>query len=115
MYSDLGNLIWDPLTLDNVKYKMFDVALLFVFAGLGYIMRKTGFSIVCLVIGFLLGSNFEIYLRQTVLMNKSDLSVLFTSPIALVFMILTAFFIWHFGFRSRAKSAGINALNPSSD
>ena len=31
------------------------------------------------------------------------------------FMILTAFFIWHFGFRSRAKSAGINALNPSSD
>jgi len=35
--------------------------------------------------------------------------------IALVFMILTAFFIWHFGFRSRAKSAGINALNPSSD
>jgi putative tricarboxylic transport membrane protein len=94
---------------------MFDVALLFVFAGLGYLMRKTGFSIVCLVIGFLLGSNFEIYLRQTVLMNKSDLSVLFTSPIALVFMILTAIFVWHFGFRNRAKSAGVNALNPSAD
>jgi putative tricarboxylic transport membrane protein len=63
-------------------------------------MRKSGFSIVCLIIGFLLGRNFEMALRQTMLMHKSDLTILFTSPIALVFMLLTIFFIWHFGFRS---------------
>ncbi len=78
---------------------MFDVAMLFVFAGVGYLMRKSGFSIVCLVIGFLLGGNFEIYLRQAVLINKADLTVLLTSPISLAFLILTVIFIWHFGFR----------------
>lgn len=82
---------------------MFDVGLLFLFAGLGYVMRKGGFSIVCLVIGFLLGENFEISLRQAVLMNSSDLTVLFTSPIALVFLLLTVYFAWHFGLRSKKK------------
>ena len=79
---------------------LFDVGLMLLFGGLGYAMRKSGFSIVCLIIGFLLGRNFEMALRQTMLMHKSDLTILFTSPIALVFMLLTIFFIWHFGFRS---------------
>ena len=86
---------------------MFDIAMLFVFAGVGYLMRKSGFSLVCLVIGFLLGGNFEIYLRQTVLINKSDLSVLFTSPISLTFIILTLVFMWHFGFRSPARKRAL--------
>ena len=38
---------------------------MFVFAGLGYIMRKTGFSIVALFIGFLLGPMLEQVLRQS--------------------------------------------------
>ncbi|MEM7407846.1 MAG: tripartite tricarboxylate transporter permease [Pseudomonadota bacterium] len=85
---------------------MFDVALLFVFTLLGFLMRKGGFSIVCLVIGFLLGDDFEIALRQAVLMNSNDLSVLFQSPIALFFLALTVFFSWHFGMRKpKAKQA----------
>lgn len=84
---------------------MFDVAMLFVFAGVGYLMRKGGFSIVCLVIGFLLGENFEISLRQAVLMNSDNPIALFTSPIALVFLVLTVYFAWHFGFRSKKPKA----------
>ncbi len=83
---------------------MFDVGLLFLFTLLGYLMRKGGFSIVCLVIGFLLGENFEISLRQAILMNSSDLSMLLASPIALVFLFLTVFFVWHFGFRAKKKT-----------
>lgn len=84
---------------------MFDVGLLFVFTALGYLMRKGGFSIVCLIIGFILGDDFEIALRQAVLMNSDDLSVLFQSPIALVFMALTVYFCWHFGFRKPKPKA----------
>jgi len=80
---------------------LFDVGLMFAFGGLGYLMRKSGFSIVCLVIGFLLGPMFEMSMRQTMLMHKSDLSILVTSPISLVFLILTVFFLWRFGFRSK--------------
>jgi len=82
---------------------MFEIGLLLVFAGVGYLMRKSGFSIVCLVIGFLLGENFEVYLRQAILMNSRDLTVLFSSPIALVFLCLTVYFTYHFGFRTRRK------------
>ena len=82
---------------------MFHVALLFVFTALGYLMRKGGFSIVCLVIGFILGDDFEIALRQAILMNSNDYGVFLQSPIALFFFALTAFFIWHFGFRSNKK------------
>ena len=84
---------------------MFDIALLFVFTALGYLMRKGGFSIVCLVIGFLLGDDFEIALRQALLMNSNDLTVLFQSPIALFFLALTVFFSWHFGFRKPKPKA----------
>jgi putative tricarboxylic transport membrane protein len=67
-------------------------------------MRKSGFSIVCLVIGFLLGPMLEMALRQTMLMHKTDLTILITRPISAVFLILTVFFIWHFGFRGRFKT-----------
>lgn len=80
---------------------MFDVGLLLVFGGLGYFMRKSGFSIVCLVIGFLLGPMLEMALRQTMLMHKTDLTILITRPISLVFLLLTLFFIWHFGLKDR--------------
>ena len=45
------------------------------------------------MIGFLLGPLFKMSLRQTMLMYKTDLTVLFTSPISLTFLILAAFFI----------------------
>lgn len=68
---------------------MFDVGIMLVFAGVGLVMRRTGFSVVCLVIGFLLGGMFETSLRQSLLIYKSDFSEILTSPIALVFLVLT--------------------------
>jgi putative tricarboxylic transport membrane protein len=84
---------------------MFHVGMMLAFAGLGYVMRKSGFSIVCLVIGFLLGPMFELALRQTMLLYKSDLSIMFTSPISLGFLILTLYFAWRFGLGQKKKNA----------
>jgi putative tricarboxylic transport membrane protein len=76
---------------------LFDVGVMLAFGALGIAMRRAGFSIVCLVIGFLLGPMFELSLRQTLLMYKSDLSIMLTSPISLVFLLLTLYFLWRFG------------------
>jgi putative tricarboxylic transport membrane protein len=76
---------------------LFDVGMMFAFAALGLVMRRAGFSIVCLVIGFLLGPMLELSLRQTMLMYKTDLTILFTSPISLIFQLLTVYFLWRFG------------------
>jgi len=75
----------------------FDVGLMFAFGALGVAMRRAGYSIVCLVIGFLLGPMFELSLRQTLLMYKMDLTILLTSPISLTFVLLTIYFLWRFG------------------
>ena len=48
-----------------------------------------GFPVVCLVIGFLLGSMLETSLRQSMLLYKSNFWVISESPIALGFLILT--------------------------
>ena len=85
---------------------LFDVGLMLCFAGLGYVMRRTGFSLVSLVIGFLLGPLFETSLRQSLLMYKSDLSILVTSPIALFFIVLTCYSLWRFARRRHGGPAG---------
>ena len=92
---------------------MFDVVLLAPFGGIGYVMRKTGFSIVCLVIGFLLGPMFEMALRQTMLMYKSDLSVMVTTPIPAVFILLTVIFAWRFGRTPKKKAESTENSGPS--
>ena len=68
---------------------LFDVSVMLVFTGVGLAMRRTGFPVVCLVIGFLLGSMLETSLRQSLLLYKSDFTVVFESPIAIVFLLLT--------------------------
>ena len=85
--------VWIP------SNSFFEVGIMFVFAVLGYIMRKTGFSIVALFIGFLLGPMLEQKLRQAMVLHDNDPTIFFTQPIALPFTLLTLFFIWRLGVR----------------
>ena len=80
---------------------LFDVSVMLAFAGLGLVMRRTGFSLVCLVIGFLLGGMFETSLRQALLLYKSDVSVILQSPIALVFLFLIIAVLGRSAFKSK--------------
>lgn len=87
--------VWIP------SNSIFEIGIMFAFAALGYVMRKTGFSIVSLFIGFLLGPMLEHTLRQTMVLNDNNVLVFFTKPLALPFTLLTIFFIWRLGTRSR--------------
>ena len=69
---------------------LFHVGVMLVFAGVGLVMRRTGYPVVCLVIGFLLGGMLETSFRQSLLLHKSDWTAVFGSPIALAFLALTA-------------------------
>ncbi len=79
---------------------LFEVGVMLVFAGIGLVMRRTGFPVVCLVIGFLLGSMLETSLRQAILLYKSDFSVIFDSPLAIIFFVLTAVVLGRAALRS---------------
>ncbi|MGB7321117.1 MAG: tripartite tricarboxylate transporter permease [Albidovulum sp.] len=85
-----------------------EIAIMFGFAILGFIMRKTGFSIVSLFIGFLLTPVLESSLRQAMVLNDNNLMVFFTNPVALPFSVLTLFFVWRFGVRGRLSRPAKN-------
>lgn len=69
---------------------LWHVGTMLVFAGLGLVMARTGFSMVGLVIGFLLGAKFEASLRQTLLLYNGRMAEMLYSPIALVLLGLSA-------------------------
>ena len=85
--------VWIP------SNSIFEIGIMFVFAAFGFVMRKTGFSLVSLFIGFLLGPMLEHTLRQTMVLNDSNVMVFFTKPLTLPFTLLTIFFIWRLSRR----------------
>lgn len=83
---------------------MFAVAIALIFAVVGYFMRKLDFSFAAFIIGFALGPQTELYVRQTVILFQDDPLRIFSHPIVLFFLALTVYSIWRI---VRQKRAGI--------
>lgn len=67
----------------------FDVGLMMVFGLLGYFMKKFDFPLTPFVLAVVLGKMIETNLRQSLLISKNDMTIFFTRPLSLTFMILT--------------------------
>lgn len=78
----------------SIARQIQDLALLMLFGFIGYVLRKTGYPLAPLVIGFILGPIFESNFRRTVLIAQGDLvSYLGTRPIALSVLAGVALFL----------------------
>ena len=86
-----------------ITQSMFAVGLMVAFAILGYMMRKLDFSIVAFIIAFILGPLFEDALRQTLVLFGDNPQELFDRPIAVAFVVLTAYSVYRLGFRPKPK------------
>ncbi len=73
------------------------------FAILGILMTRLRISVVCLVLGFLLGGMLENSLRQSLVLYAAHGSSAFYSPIAGIFILLTILTIVRAIFLSRKK------------
>lgn len=73
-----------------IRQAPFDVYLALLFGVIGFIMNRTGFSVVSLAIGLVLGGMIEQRLGQSMSMFDGNWSLFFTRPIALAFFVLTA-------------------------
>jgi putative tricarboxylic transport membrane protein len=80
---------------------LFGVAVMLVFAMVGYVMTLFGYSVVVFIIAFFLGNRFETYLSQTLVIVDGDPSVLLGHPIALALLVLSVVSVWWLGFRKR--------------
>lgn len=69
--------------------RMFDVVTVFIFGLLGYVLKKLGFSSTPIILGFILEPTVEMYLLRGMQYSQGSWGPFFTSPIALVFYVIT--------------------------
>jgi putative tricarboxylic transport membrane protein len=67
---------------------MLDVGMLLVVALIGYTLRKLEFQLAPMVVGLVLGPLIEKHLREGLFMSLGEVSVFYTSPIAIVIWVL---------------------------
>jgi putative tricarboxylic transport membrane protein len=72
---------------------VFDVYVMIFFGLAGYFMKKFDFSISTFLMGYILGPLFETSLVQTIILSDGSIMPVFTHPISLFFVLLTACFI----------------------
>jgi putative tricarboxylic transport membrane protein len=68
----------------SLKTSHFDIFVMIIFGVLGYLFRKFEFEGAPLILAFVLGPIFEVNFRQSLLLSKGNLSIFFSSPIALI-------------------------------
>jgi len=82
---------------------LFGVAIMLLFAGIGYLMTAFGFSTVIFIIAFFLGPRFEVSLAQTLALIDGDPLQLINYPIGLALLGLAALSAWWLGVRAPAR------------
>lgn len=92
---------------------MFPVAVMMIFAVVGYFLRKLDFPFATFIIGFVLGSLFEESVRQTVILFRNRPLELLSHPVVMIFVALTILAIVRIVVRtirdSRAERAQLAA------
>lgn len=75
---------------------LFGVAVMLVFAAVGYAMTALGYSVVIFIIAFFLGNRFELSLNQSLTLIDGDFSVMLDHPVAIALLalaVLTAYWL----------------------
>ncbi|MCC2096901.1 MAG: tripartite tricarboxylate transporter permease [Hyphomicrobiales bacterium] len=95
---------------------LFGVAVMIVFAALGYLMRVFGFSIVAFIIAFVLGKQFELSLAQAMIITNGDIYALRDHPVAIALILLSVLCVYWLGFRKpQREKAGRKAAPRDTD
>jgi putative tricarboxylic transport membrane protein len=85
-----GILVFATLGAYSLHQSVVDLATLYVFGLLGFVMRRWGFPVAPAVIGLILGPLAESQLRRALSISQGDFSVFFTQPIAAAMLVLAA-------------------------
>ena len=99
----------------TVRNSMFDVLVALVFGVIGYFLRRYHWPLVPFILCFMLGPLTELSFVQSMSISNGSLSIFFTSPIALVILILAVALFGVSVFlmrRSRKRTLSLEANRP---
>lgn len=75
---------------------LFGVAIMLIFAVIGYLMASFGYSLVIFIIAFFLGPRFEKSIAQSLALTNGDLTQIFKSPVAVVLLVMSVVTFFYF-------------------
>ncbi|NVO15343.1 MAG: tripartite tricarboxylate transporter permease [Rhodoplanes sp.] len=81
-------LVFCAIGVYSLSNAAFDVYLMVLFGGLGYVFKKLDCEPAPMLLGFILGPMMEEFLRRALLLSKGDPGVLVTQPISAVLLVL---------------------------
>jgi putative tricarboxylic transport membrane protein len=84
-----GILVFATLGAYSLHQSVVDLATLYVFGLLGFMMRRWGFPVAPAVIGLILGPLAESQFRRALAISEGDPTVFLTHPISAVLLALT--------------------------
>lgn len=71
----------------SLSVNIWDIVIMLVFGGVGYLMKKFDYEPVPLVLAFVLGRMVEESLRQSLVLSRGSLTILVTRPLAGAFLL----------------------------
>lgn len=71
----------------SLSVNIWDIVIMLVFGGVGYLMKKFDYEPVPLVLAFVLGRMVEESLRQSLVLSRGSLKILVTRPLAGAFLL----------------------------
>lgn len=92
-------------------FSIFQMFLAAIFGLFAYILRRNGYPVVSLLLGFILGPDLELNLRRALSLNDGDPTIFLTSPDSLFFIVLSLVFIYVMEIAPRRKAARANSSN----
>ena len=86
----VGILIFCCIGAYSLNNNVFDIYLMALFGGVGYLFAKLKMEPAPLLLGFVLGPMMEEHLRRAMLLSRGDASVFFERPISGTLLVLAA-------------------------
>lgn len=77
----------------SIRGMLFDVGLMLICGVVGYILTKSGYSTVPLVLGIILGPIAETNFRRSLLVSDGSLTIFLTRPLSAILLAVGAFFL----------------------
>ncbi|MBF9043738.1 tripartite tricarboxylate transporter permease [Rhodobacterales bacterium HKCCE4037] len=99
----------------SMRTSVFDVGLVVIFGGLGYLLQRTGYSAAPLILGFVLGPMLEENLRRAMLMARGDAMRMVSDPVTgSILGLSAAMLIWaiYGGVRNVIRSRQVKDIPP---
>jgi putative tricarboxylic transport membrane protein len=77
----------------TVNNSVFDIWMMLLFGGMGFLMRKWAYEGAPLLLALVLGPKLEVAFRQSLMISHGDFGIFINRPVSMIFLLATVIFL----------------------